>query len=156
MGWAASLRVIDEFTNTRKQQKESRTTTSSYKEPGRDRFGAIERKSEIMPVIQLSDEEELCEAVKNAGRKLVVLAFSSGNCGPCKLTNPRLEAMSIQMPDILFFKIDVNKADEVVEKYQIKGVPTFHFYRNGKLVYQFQGGNPDYLCRTVEELRFQM
>ncbi|KAG8595257.1 hypothetical protein GDO81_001469 [Engystomops pustulosus] len=67
-----------------------------------------------MPVIQLSDEEELCEAVKNAGRKLVVLAFSSGNCGPCKLTNPRLE------------------------------------------VYQFQGGNPDYLCRTVEELRFQM
>ncbi|KAG8595256.1 hypothetical protein GDO81_001469 [Engystomops pustulosus] len=87
-----------------------------------------------MPVIQLSDEEELCEAVKNAGRKLVVLAFSSGNCGPCKLTNPRLEAMSIQMPDILFFKIDVNKAD----------------------VYQFQGGNPDYLCRTVEELRFQM
>ncbi|XP_075681767.1 thioredoxin-like [Rhinoderma darwinii] len=91
-----------------------------------------------------------------SGRKLIVVAFTSGNCGPCRLTTPLLESMSNEMPDIAFVKIDVRKSDEFVERYEILGVPAFHFYRNMNLVYKFQGGNVDFLKCKVEELRFQM
>ncbi|KAG9486630.1 thioredoxin-like [Eleutherodactylus coqui] len=109
-----------------------------------------------MPLVEINDDDELQEALRTSGHKLVVISFSSGNCGPCRLTTPCVEAMSQEMPDVLFIKVDVRKADEFVEKYEILGVPTFCFFRKNRLMYRFHGGNTDFLRSKVGELRFQM
>ncbi|KAM4050124.1 thioredoxin-like [Anomaloglossus baeobatrachus] len=108
-----------------------------------------------MVVQEVHEEHELQELLRNSGRKLVVVAFSSGSCGPCRLTTPCLEALSCEMPDVVFVKVDVRKSDEFVERYEISGVPAFCFFRMMNQVYKFQGGNVDFLCSKVHELRFQ-
>ncbi|XP_073508152.1 thioredoxin-like [Phyllobates terribilis] len=107
-----------------------------------------------MVLLEVQEECELQEILRTSGRKLVVVAFSSGNCGPCRLTTPCLESMSSEMPDIAFVKIDVRKSDEFVDRYEISGVPAFCFFRNMQQVYKFQGGNVDYLRKIVYDLRF--
>lgn len=87
-----------------------------------------------MSMIEIQEEDELQEVLRKAGSKLVVVAFTSGNCGPCRVTTPHLESLSTQMPDIVFIKIDVRKADEFVERYQITGVPAFYFFRKREMV----------------------
>ncbi|XP_044127324.1 thioredoxin-like [Bufo gargarizans] len=109
-----------------------------------------------MPLLHIQDQDELEKVLKQSGRKLVVVCFSSDHCGPCKTTTPRIELMSQQMPDVVFVFVNVNKADEFVERYEIVGVPTFCFFRNMCQLYRFQGGNADFLCSKVEELRFQI
>ncbi|KAM3938393.1 thioredoxin-like [Leptodactylus fuscus] len=108
-----------------------------------------------MPVLELCDKHEIRELLKNSGRKLVVICFTSKNCGACRTTTPRFEAMSDQMPDVIFARVVIEREDELIEEYQIEGVPTFLFCRNGNLKYRFHGGNADFMCNKVEELRFQ-
>ncbi|XP_056375438.1 thioredoxin-like isoform X2 [Hyla sarda] len=109
-----------------------------------------------MSMIEISDEHELEELLRRSGCKLVVVGFTSGNCGPCRITTPHLEKLCAQMPDINFVKIDVRKADVFVEKFEITGVPAFCFFRNMQMVYKFQGGNIDFLDSKVNELRFRI
>ncbi|XP_069818202.1 thioredoxin-like [Dendropsophus ebraccatus] len=109
-----------------------------------------------MSMIEIHEEQELQEVLRKSGPKLVVVAFSSGNCGPCRLTTPHLESLCTQMPDIVFAKVDVRKSDEFVEKYEITGVPAFCFFRNRKMVDKFQGGNVDFLNCKIHELRFKV
>ncbi|XP_040273196.1 thioredoxin-like [Bufo bufo] len=109
-----------------------------------------------MPLLCIQDQHELENVLKQSGKKLVVVAFTSDHCGPCKITTSRIELMSNEMPDVVFVLIDVKKADEFVESYEIAGVPTFIFYRNMRQMYRFQGGNADFLSSKVDELRFHI
>ncbi|XP_053321829.1 thioredoxin-like [Spea bombifrons] len=109
-----------------------------------------------MSMLQLYEECELQDALRRAGRRLVVVAFTSGKCGPCRLTTPFLESLCPKMPDIIFIKIDVSDSEDFVERFQITGIPAFYFFRNGNVVYHFQGANTTFLGNKIEELRFQI
>ncbi|XP_063776803.1 thioredoxin-like [Pseudophryne corroboree] len=108
-----------------------------------------------MALQEINDLHEFEGALKAAGRKLIVVCFTSGNCGPCRITSPVMEQMSKEMPDVQFMKVDVQKDDEFVEHFKISGVPAFLFYKNYQVVYNFQGGNMNHLKQMVEELRFK-
>ncbi|XP_075066994.1 thioredoxin-like isoform X2 [Mixophyes fleayi] len=107
-----------------------------------------------MAMKEIFEQDELEQELREAGRKLCVVAFTSGNCGPCRVTTPCLEDMSLEMPDVVFRKIDVKKNDEILEQFQITGVPAFFFFKNCQLLFKFQGGNTDFLKKKVQELRF--
>ncbi|XP_006027766.1 thioredoxin isoform X2 [Alligator sinensis] len=70
--------------------------------------------------------------LKAAGDKLVVIDFSATWCGPCKMIKP-------------FFH-------DVAEHCQIKCMPTFLFYKNGKRVKEFSGANKEKLVESIHEL----
>ncbi|XP_053558640.1 thioredoxin-like [Bombina bombina] len=99
------------------------------------------------------DQTELNNELFAARNKLVLVYFSSEKCGPCKLTTPFLNNLEPQMPDVVIINVDTNECEDFIERYVIKGIPSFYFFRETKLVYNFQGANTQFLEARINELR---
>ena len=74
------------------------------------------------------------DALKKAGAKLVVVDFAAEWCGPCKRLAPQLEELAKNTPKALFYKVDVDENGDTAEKYEVTGMPTIIFFKNGKKV----------------------
>lgn len=74
------------------------------------------------------------DAVVQKSSKPVVMEFHADWCGPCRATEPAVAALSVEMPDIVFAKIDVDEATELAAKYQVDSIPCFIFFKDGQVV----------------------
>lgn len=97
--------------------------------------------------------DEFNEALTSAGDKLVVIDFTATWCGPCKMIAPFFEKLSNDYPDAVFLKVDVDDAQDVAQHCDIKCMPTFHFYKNGKKIDEFSGANQANLEEKVKKLK---
>uniref|UniRef100_A0A8B9QJE5 Thioredoxin n=1 Tax=Apteryx owenii TaxID=8824 RepID=A0A8B9QJE5_APTOW len=70
--------------------------------------------------------------LKSAGEKLVVVDFSATWCGPCKMIKPFFHSLCDKFADVVFIEIDVDDAQDVAAHCDVKCMPTFQFYKNGK------------------------
>ena len=59
--------------------------------------------------------------------------------------------MSEEFPNGIFIKVDVDEADEIISKYEIKVMPTFVFIKKGQVIHMLEGNNPDGLKAAVQE-----
>ncbi|KAG9275670.1 thioredoxin [Astyanax mexicanus] len=94
-------------------------------------------------IIVIEDQEGFDKALAEAGDKLVVVDFTATWCGPCQSIAPFYKGLS-EKPDngnVVFLKVDVDDAQDVAQSCEIKCMPTFHFYKNGKKVDEFSGSN---------------
>nr|XP_057922487.1 thioredoxin [Doryrhamphus excisus] len=106
-------------------------------------------------VREIKNLEEFNSLLKTAGDKLVVVDFTATWCGPCKMIGPVFEAES-QKPEnanVIFVKVDVDEADDVSSSCGINCMPTFHFYKNGKKVFEFSGANKETLIEKLQSFR---
>lgn len=92
-------------------------------------------------VIHIESEEDFEEQVKNAGSKLVVVDFFATWCGPCGTIAPVLDDLAKQYASkIVVLKVDVDQLEELaMDRFKVKGMPTFAFLKDGKVVDQFTG-----------------
>uniref|UniRef100_UPI00398EA451 thioredoxin-like isoform X1 n=1 Tax=Pristiophorus japonicus TaxID=55135 RepID=UPI00398EA451 len=105
-------------------------------------------------VHMITDKEEFNAKLKEAGDKLVVVDFFATWCGPCKVIAPDFKKLSEDYTNIvIFFKVDVDEAQEVAEQCGIDCMPTFIFYKNGKEIHKIAGANLDQLQSKVKELQ---
>ena len=66
--------------------------------------------------------------------------FHATWCGPCKMMAPVLDQLKDQMGSkVRVLKIDVDKNQEVAEKFKIRGVPTFIFFKSGEILWRQSG-----------------
>lgn len=70
---------------------------------------------------------------------LVFVDFHAEWCGPCKMTEPIIEALSEEMKDMKFVKVDVDANAELAGEYSVFSIPTFMIFKDGKVVSQFVG-----------------
>ena len=80
----------------------------------------------------------------------VLLDFYSPTCGPCRMIAPVLETLAKEYAGrLLVFKLDTSSQQMTASRFQIRGVPTLMFFKDGKMVDQLVGAAP----RSDIELR---
>ena len=61
-------------------------------------------------------------------------------CGPCQTMTPILKEVKEDLGDnVKIIKIDVDKNKALATKFQVRGVPTFMIFKNGKQVWRQAG-----------------
>jgi len=99
----------------------------------------------------LDTKDDYDKALKDNAK--VVLDFTAGWCGPCKRIGPVFEKLAEENPGIKFFKVDVDKNEEVAALEEISAMPTFKFYKDGKkLDFELQGASEEKLKGNVQKL----
>jgi thioredoxin 1 len=67
--------------------------------------------------------------------KPVVADFYATWCGPCRILSPRLDALAGSFTNkIKFVKINVDESPKLSQRFNIQGIPTLLFFKNGKVV----------------------
>ncbi|TSK22521.1 Thioredoxin [Bagarius yarrelli] len=106
-------------------------------------------------IIEIENQDGFDKALADAGDKLVVVDFTATWCGPCQSIAPFYKQLS-ETPDfanVVFLKVDVDDAQDVAQSCEIRCMPTFYFYKNGKKVDEFSGSNQAKLKEMVETLK---
>ena len=77
-------------------------------------------------------------------------------CGPCKMMMPVIEKLAkeynVEDSDIKVVQINADEDTETVEKYQIKGIPTLIFERDGEILAREVGVRSETNKRKIIEI----
>lgn len=74
----------------------------------------------------------------------VMVDFYSPTCGPCRQLAPVVSRLAgLFSGRLLVAKIDTSRNPVTANRYQIRGVPTLLFFRNGNIVEQAVGALPE-------------
>lgn len=85
-----------------------------------------------MSIIHVTSEN--FEKALQAASGVVVVDFFATWCGPCKMLAPVIEEAAEDMPEVQFYKVDVDEAPDLARSYKVFSVPTLAFFKNGELV----------------------
>jgi thioredoxin len=84
--------------------------------------------------------ENQFDAEVDQSPSLVVADFYATWCGPCKILSPKLDQLAGSfIHRIQFVKINVDEAPALSERFDIQGIPTLLFFKNGKVVDRIVG-----------------
>ncbi len=74
----------------------------------------------------------------------VLVDFYATWCGPCKVMAPVLEKVASKMGNSAkVIKVDVDKNQQAASVYEVRGVPTFIIFKNGKQLWRQSGVIPE-------------
>ncbi len=80
-------------------------------------------------VVEIS-EKEFDEKVSSG--KVLVDCYAPW-CGPCRMLSPVIDALSEEITDYKFYKLNVDDAENVAMKYGVMSIPTLLVFDDGKL-----------------------
>lgn len=70
---------------------------------------------------------------------LAVLSFTSPWCAACKKVHAHTEVMEDTYPAITFGSLDISTSPETPARYQVFGIPTIIFFKDGTEVKRLSG-----------------
>lgn len=77
-----------------------------------------------------------------AGEKTVLLDFYADWCGPCRMVSPIVEEIAEENPQYLVGKVNVDREQELAQKFNVLSIPTLVVLKNGNVVNQAVGARP--------------
>lgn len=100
-------------------------------------------------MLQELTDDNLGELV--AREKLVLVQFSAGWCGNCRIMKPKFRKMSAELEEAVFVIVDAEKFPDSRKLAEVDNLPTFAAFRDGALVNQVQTNKSDVLKEFVDE-----
>lgn len=82
----------------------------------------------------------------------LVVQYSAGWCGNCRIMKPKFKKLATQNESIKFVIADAEKFPESRKLATVDNLPTFAVFKNGKLVKQEQTNKFDVLKDLVESI----
>jgi len=71
--------------------------------------------------------------------KLLVVDFWASWCGPCKMLSPVIDALSEEMTDVTFYKVNVDDERALASHFGVSSIPTVVMIKDKQIVNQFVG-----------------
>ena len=84
--------------------------------------------SKVLHVTNENFEQEVAQS-----NVPVLIDFWAEWCGPCKMIAPVLDEISVERTDIKIVKIDVDKNQELAQKFGIRSIPTLYIVNKGQV-----------------------
>lgn len=85
-----------------------------------------------MPMFAINSEAEFQKSVLE-NKDIVMCGFTADWCPHCKALAPKFKELAEKMPNLNIYRVDVDKAEAVADKYQIMTIPTIAFFKNGQM-----------------------
>lgn len=82
--------------------------------------------------------------------KVVIIEFSAVWCGPCKMLKPVLDKLNTdyESKGVKIITIDVDESKALSNELMVNEIPLLLFYKDGKMVEQMIGFNPETLIKA--------
>ena len=96
------------------------------------------------------DKDNLAEIV--SGEPLVVVQYSAGWCGNCRIMKPKFKKMAQENENVTFVLADAENFPESRKLAKVDNLPTFAAFRNGQLVNQVQTNKVEVLTELINEV----
>ncbi|ELP90996.1 thioredoxin-1, putative [Entamoeba invadens IP1] len=82
----------------------------------------------------------------------VIIEFSTAWCHPCKTMDPVYKKISTEHVTIKFLKVNVDKGQKLVERYEIMAMPTFILIKDKIEIGRFSGTNKSILLEMINNI----
>lgn len=100
-------------------------------------------------MLQEIKDDSLQELVANQPK--VIVQYSAGWCGNCRIMKPKFKKMASENEGISFVLIDAEKNPISRQLADVSNLPTFAAFENGTLLNQVQTNKVDVLKTFVDE-----
>jgi thioredoxin-like negative regulator of GroEL len=100
-------------------------------------------------MLQELTEDNLAELV--AAESRVLVQYSAGWCGNCRIMKPKFRKMSDDLEGVTFVVVDSEKFPESRKLADVDNLPTFAAFKDGALVNQVQTNKAEVLKEFVDE-----
>jgi len=100
------------------------------------RSGAMNDSTQNVKHISASEFEAKVEKAASPA----VVDFYATWCGPCRILSPLLDEESGAFTNrIKFFKVNVDEAPSLAQRFQVEGIPNLVLFKNGRVVDRLAG-----------------
>jgi len=101
-------------------------------------------------MLQELSQDNLSEIVTS--NKTVIVQYSAGWCGNCRIMKPKFKKLSSENQEIVFVLADAEKFPESRKLADVSNLPTFATFVNGKIVNQTQTNKFEVLKDLVNKV----
>ncbi len=103
-------------------------------------------------MLEVNNLKKFQELLKSEERPVMV-DFYAPWCGPCKTISPFLQELSESHPDILFVKVNIDKAEDIANEYSVVAMPTFMLFKKSNVVMINTGANKNMITMMVTKVK---
>ncbi|MBT3540020.1 thioredoxin family protein [Opitutales bacterium] len=94
-------------------------------------------------------EDNLADLISQ--NQKVLVQFSAGWCGNCRIMKPKFKKKSSENNDIPFVLVDSEKFPNSRKLADVSNLPTFAVFKNGECVNQLQTNKSELLLSFIDE-----
>lgn len=95
-------------------------------------------------------EDNLAAKVNEGGT--VIVQYSAGWCGNCRMIKPKFKRFASEHESTSFLMVDAEKFPNSRALADVSNLPTFAAFKNGKFVKQIQTNKAENLKELIDEI----